>query len=160
MAPESEGDLDAAVDAVLLASRALVAVAARSIAVVESSADVIEVRVLVVLASREAASLREVADALGLHVSTASRLCDRMVARGLLDRRDDPADRRQLELRLTADGTRVLSRMRTERRRDVKRILARMSTPDRDRLAETFDAFSTAAGDASERDLWAIGWPH
>ena len=47
---------------------------------------------------------------MGLHLTRASRLCDRLVAAGLLDRADDPANRRQLTLTLTPDGERVVRR--------------------------------------------------
>lgn len=147
-------------ETVLRASRALVAVAAASIAAVEEQADIVEVRVLAVVSARGSVALREVADGLGLHVSTASRLCDRMVDRGLLHRQDDPADRRQLALSLTGDGTRVVDRMRGHRRRSVDQILSRMPGDQRRRMAAAFEAFAVAAGDISERDLWSVGWTH
>jgi DNA-binding MarR family transcriptional regulator len=145
-------------DFVLAASRALVAMTARSIAAVRKSADPVEVRVLVIVSARETVSLREVAESLGVHVSTASRLCDRMVTEGLLDRRDDPADRRQLALRLTAEGARVVSGMLNHRRRAVGRILARMNGDQLDQLDAGLRAFADAAGDVPERDLWTLGW--
>src|ERR1051325_7657856 len=80
---------DNSVAAVLRVSRALVGVAAQSIAVVNHEADVVDVRALVMVAQSDAVSLRQLADGLGMHVSTASRLCDRLVAAKLLDRRDD-----------------------------------------------------------------------
>lgn len=160
MATRHDGVPPASVDAVLSASRALVAVAARSLAAVADRADVVEIRALAVVAARGTASLREVADELGLHVSTASRLCDRMVNHGLLERRDDPADRRQLALRPTPEGTRLVARMRRRRRRAVEAILARMPVDDRDRLTVAFATFAAAAGDVAESDLLALGWAH
>lgn len=146
------------VDAVLAASRTLMAVTARSIAAVESSADFDEVRVLVIVSAHTVASLRQVADGLGRHTSTTSRLCDRMVANGLLDRRDDPTDRRQLALRLTAAGERVVRKMLAGRRRSIERVLARMPDERRAGLAAALGAFADAAGEMSEHDLWGIGW--
>jgi len=46
------------------------------------------------IASRGPLNLRSVADGLGVHPSNTTRTCDRLVATGLLTRRDDPADRR------------------------------------------------------------------
>jgi DNA-binding MarR family transcriptional regulator len=154
------GQEEDAVDvaAVLRASRALVGIAAQSIAVVGRVADVVEVRALVVVSQSGVASLRELADGLGMHVSTASRLCDRLVAAGLLDRRDDPADRRQLALRLTARGRTVVNRVLVRRREIVADILSRMDAQERARLADALDAFARAAGDVPERDLWGVGW--
>ncbi len=146
---------DEAVDAVLEASRALVAMVVRSINAVEPDVDLLGVRVLVFVGARETASLREVADALGMHVSTASRLCDRLVSRRLLQRRDDPADRRQLALRLTAAGQRVVERMLSARRREVAAVLARLPAPRRQEVADALLAFADAAGEIPEQDMWA-----
>jgi DNA-binding MarR family transcriptional regulator len=146
------------VSAVLAAARALVGVAAQSIAAVERIADVLEIRVLVVVSQRGAASLREVADGLDLHMSTASRLCDRMVAARFLERRDDPNDRRQLALRLAPRGRRVVNRVGTRRREAVLQILSRMSADERAGLGEALSAFARAAGEVDDRDLWAVGW--
>jgi DNA-binding MarR family transcriptional regulator len=93
-----------------------------------------------------------------MHVSTASRLCDRMVAEGLLDRSDDPADRRQLALRPTAEGSRLVNAMLNHRRRAVGRVLDRMTGQQRDQLTAGLKAFADAAGEVAEGDLWAIGW--
>lgn len=159
MADEPDQEVaESEVSAVLAASRALVGVAAQSIAAVERMADVLELRVLVVVSQRGAASLREVADGLDLHMSTASRLCDRMVAEGLLERRDDPNDRRQLALRLSPRGRRVVRRVGRRRRGAVVEILGRMSADERSGLIEALHAFARAAGEVADRDLWAVGW--
>ena len=75
---------DADADAVLAACRVLVGLSARSIAAVEDVADVAQVRALVVISSRGSVSLGELAVAANLHLTRASRLCDRMVAQGLV----------------------------------------------------------------------------
>jgi DNA-binding MarR family transcriptional regulator len=56
--------------------------------------------------------LHEVAEATGHHVSGASRLVDRMVSDGLLDRQPDPVDRRAVVLALTDAGTEQLTQAR------------------------------------------------
>jgi DNA-binding MarR family transcriptional regulator len=147
-----------AVDAVLAASRALVAVAAQSIAAVDEIADVVEVRALVVVSQLGGASLRDLADGLGMHVSTASRLCDRLVGAGLLDRRDDPTDRRQLALRLTPRGRAVVNRVGNRRREIVGRIITQLDEDECTRLSEALERFATAAGDVPDRELWGVGW--
>ncbi|HYV60725.1 MAG TPA: MarR family transcriptional regulator, partial [Acidimicrobiia bacterium] len=67
---------DEVTDAVLDASRALVAVAARSLAGVADDVTLPQYRALVVLATEGAQSLGELAAALGVHTSTATRMCD------------------------------------------------------------------------------------
>ncbi len=107
------------VDAVLEACRALVAVSAQSIAAVEGVVDVTQFRLLVVVGSRGAVSLRALAAAAAIHMSKASRMCDRMVTEGLLNRADDPTDRRHLALTLTPKSRRVLRKVMSTRRQAV-----------------------------------------
>ena len=70
---------DEVVDAVLRASRVLVAVAVRSLAEVDDDVTLPQYRALVVLASRGPQRPTELADALAVHPSTITRLCDRLV---------------------------------------------------------------------------------
>jgi DNA-binding MarR family transcriptional regulator len=93
-----------------------------------------------------------------MHVSTASRLCDRLVGAGLLDRRDDPTDRRQLALRLTPRGRAVVNRVGNRRREIVGRIITQLDEDECTRLSEALERFATAAGDVPDRELWGVGW--
>jgi DNA-binding MarR family transcriptional regulator len=52
----------------------------------------------------DGASLSELADHVGLTLSTMSTLVDGLVARGLVNRREDPEDRRRMTLTLTELG--------------------------------------------------------
>jgi predicted transcriptional regulator len=91
-------------EAVPAACRAPVAISAQSIAAVEDVADLMQVRAFVIVASQESVSLKELAEGANIHVTRASRLCDRMIANGLINRADDPADRHQLTITLTPEG--------------------------------------------------------
>jgi DNA-binding MarR family transcriptional regulator len=156
-----DGDADglsAEADAVLGACRVLVALSAQSIAAVDDLADVTHVRVLVIVASTEPVSLGAVAAAAQLHPSTASRLCDRMVGEDLLDRSDDPSNRRALNLRLTAKGRRVLTAIVRHRREAIMPILRPMPACRRRELVTALRAFADAGGEPPDRDLWSMGW--
>ena len=50
----------------------------------------------------------DVATEVGRHVSSVSRVVDQLVEIEMLDRRPDPADRRQVLVALTAEGRRVV----------------------------------------------------
>jgi len=157
--PASEpADADAALDALLLASRTLVAISAQSIAAVLDEVDPVQFRVLVVVASRGPCSLGGVAEAVGLHVSTASRTCDRLVAMGLLDRASSPADRRNLELTLTPDGAALVGRVLRARRAALEPVLGKLGPRQQRRLTTALRDFAEAAGEPSDRALWAMGW--
>jgi DNA-binding MarR family transcriptional regulator len=145
-------------DAVLAACRILVKLSAQSIAAVEGVADVAQVRALVVISRRGSVSLGELAAAANLHVTRASRLCDRLVADGLICRVDDPANRRQLILTLTPSGERVVRTVMQHRRAAITPILARLTKQRRAELVSVLREFAAAGGEPSDHELWAMGW--
>jgi DNA-binding MarR family transcriptional regulator len=110
------------------------------------------------MASRGSVSLGELATAANLHPSRASRLCDRMVAEGLIHRADDPANRRQLTLTLTLSGERVVRTVMKHRRNAIKPILARLTKQRRAELVSALKEFATAGGEPPDLELWAMGW--
>ena len=149
---------DAQAEAVLSACRVLVAVAAQSIAAVEESADLLQVRALVVIASRGPVSLGELATSAGLHLTRASRLCDRMVRAGLITREVDTANRRQVTLSLTFAGQQVVETVMRRRWAAIEPVLARMTEAQRQDLVSALTVFAEAADVISDQDLWAMGW--
>ena len=66
-------------------------------------------KLLAVIGSREPATLNEVADAVGRGAPAASRAVDTLVRAGLVERMQDPDNRRRLALRLTEEGREELS---------------------------------------------------
>lgn len=83
------------------ASRALVGIAAASIAEVDNFVTVPQLRVLVFIDTRGPQNLAAVAAALEVNPSNASRTCDRLIKSRLLHRREAPDDRRHVTLTLT-----------------------------------------------------------
>jgi DNA-binding MarR family transcriptional regulator len=142
-------------DLILRGSRALVAVAARALSPINDVISLSQWRVLVIVTEYEAVSLSQVAVSLGVHASTATRICDRLVAAGLVSRRDDPSDRRYLALTVTAKGRRLVDRVAAARRRELQQILGRLSAPQRRRMVEAFADFAAAMGDQPSDTVWA-----
>ena len=93
---------DDVVDALVTASRALVAVAARSLAATDEQVTLPQYRSLVVLAARGPQTVGQLAEQLQLHPSTTSRMCDRLVAKQLVDRAPGPESRREVVVSLVA----------------------------------------------------------
>lgn len=150
--------LESQVDAVLTASRVLVGIAAQSMSDVEDIVSVTQFRALVVVAGREAIHLAALAQAMGVHPSNATRTCDRLVALGLLDRRDNPDDRRHLSLTLTENGRQLVDRVLRRRRSTIADVLKRMSAAGRARLAVVLTEFAQASGEPALDRLWTAGW--
>jgi DNA-binding MarR family transcriptional regulator len=144
-------------DAVLTASRVLVAVAARSLAAHEDEISLQQYRALVVLASRGPQRPVDLAQALSVEPSTATRLCDRLVRKRLISRRRQGGDRREVRLDLTTAGRRLVDRVTASRRAEIEDILAAVPTDRRHGLVEAFVAFGDAAGEVPDAE-WQRSW--
>lgn len=118
-----------------------------------------QLRVLVLIATRGPASLKAVVETTGMHPSRASRTCDRLVSKGLIARAADPADRRSLRLTLTSAGERIVRRVRRARRAAIAPVLAAMSPRTRADLLHALEAFATASEGRRDGDLSALAWP-
>lgn len=150
---------EAHVDAVMDAARLLVAVVAASVLQVEERASLPQLRVLTLMAQHGSLTLGAVAAALGVHPSNATRMVDRLVAAGLVDRQDDPDDRRQLRLTLTDEGSDLIESVMAHRRAAVRRALAEMPADERSRFADSLRVFSSAAfGLIDEDAAAALSW--
>jgi DNA-binding MarR family transcriptional regulator len=146
------------IDAVMLAARVLVAVSAQSVASVEDRVTLPQLRILVMIASRGPQNLTAVAQGLGVHASNATRACDKLVDAGLIQRSDDPADRRNLVLRLTLSGQHLIQTMTEHRRVAIEKILAEMPPQLRSELTPALLAFAEAAGEIPPHRAWTLGW--
>ena len=157
MTEARDAGADDVVDAVLRASRVLVQVAARSLARVEGNVTIPQYRALVVLASRGPQSAGALADALGVHISTLTRLCDRLVAKGLITRVDEPGNRRRVTLALTPRGRGLVRSVTNRRRKEIARIVARVPRHQRTALVDALHAFGEAADEPADAS-WAPEW--
>jgi DNA-binding MarR family transcriptional regulator len=146
------------VEATMLAARALVGISAQSLAEVDDVVTPPQLRVLVMIASRGPLNLGAVARGLGVHPSNATRACDRLVAAGLLDRRDDPADRRNLYLQLTDEGRGLVDDVMDRRRHAIAAVLERMPALQRTALVPVLATFAEAAGEMADEHMWSLGW--
>ena len=120
---------EAAVDAVLTASRTLVAVATRSLGAAAEDTTIAQYRALVVLASRGPQRMVDLAAALDVTPSTAGRMCDRLVRKGLIRRHRARADRRAVQVSITAAGRQVVDQATARRRALIAGILAQAPGP-------------------------------
>jgi len=134
------------VEAVMRAADTLLRVVARSVAEVEDVVNTPQLRVLVLIHTRGPQNLGAVAAELGVHASNATRICDRLVAGNLLERREDPADRRYVRLELTAKGEDLVNSVLEHRRQAIAEVISRMPSGRRPALAAALEAFAAAAG--------------
>ncbi|GAA2036551.1 hypothetical protein GCM10009839_41910 [Catenulispora yoronensis] len=83
-----------------------------------------QLRALRAIERCEGINLRALAEVLGTRPPAASRLCDRMEADGLVLRTPSANSRREVELRLSPRGRRVLDEVRAARVRELQEVLA------------------------------------
>jgi DNA-binding MarR family transcriptional regulator len=144
------------VDAVLRASRVLVAVAARSLAAVDHDVTLPQYRALVVLASRGPQRPSELADALGVHPSTITRLCDRLVVKRLVRRSASAVSRREVSIVLTAKGRRLVDAVTEQRRAEIALVVAKVPPRERAATVRALHALGEAASEPTDAS-WFIG---
>lgn len=149
------------VEAVMLAARVLVAITAQSVAIVQEDVTPPQLRVLVMVAGRGPLNLNAVARGLAVHPSNATRACDRLVTAGLLDRRDNPEDRRNLVLELTEQGRELVETVMAHRRAAIETVLVQVPAIHRRALVPALRCFA-AAGDVAaqipDSEAWTLGW--
>jgi DNA-binding MarR family transcriptional regulator len=138
------------VDAVVRASRVLVSVSARSLAGVDHDVTLPQYRALVVLASRGAQRPGDLAEALGSHPSTVTRLCDRLVAKGLVSRDPSPTNRREVTIVLTGKGRRLVDRVTAKRRGELSGIVSRIRPEERATMVRALHSLGEAAGEPAD----------
>lgn len=130
----------------LRAADVLMHVAARSVTEVEDIVTSPQLRVLVFIATRGPQNPGDVAVELGVHPSNATRMSEKLVRAGLIERRENPGDRRYVQLALTKAGDELVQRVIGHRRNAIADVLAAMPPADRAAAARAFDAFARAAG--------------
>lgn len=103
-----------------------------------------QLRVLAIVARNGTTNVSRLAEALAIVPSSASRLCDRLEAAGMLRREPDPRDRREVRLLLTAPARQLLTAFRDRRRGRLIDVLERMSPTARQDLLTALTAFEIA----------------
>lgn len=149
--------MDQVTDAVLSASRVLVAISARSLRAASDDVTLPQYRTLVVLQSRGPQSLQALATELGVVPSTATRMCDRLVAKGLATRESAADDRREVVVSITKAGAELVGRVSRARREEIRRTVAEMDTANRGALVAALEDFARAAREVPD-DQWFLGW--
>ena len=146
---ERPTDLATAVDA---AVDVLVAVLEAATAAPAIQVPPTQLRVLGIVNASPGTNVNRLADALNVVPSSASRLCDRLEATGLLRRVADHRDRREVQLLLTPAAKTLLSDLRRRRREALAAVLARMTAGARQEFLRSLTAFQAAVESANHAD--------
>jgi DNA-binding MarR family transcriptional regulator len=148
------GGTSALVDGFLGASRALVALSARSLAHVDAEVTLVQYRALVVLASRGPQRTTDLATELEVAPSTATRMCDRLVRKELVERFRRGDDRRAAWVVLTPAGRDLVGAVMRHRRQAIAKVVRGLTVDDPKGFADLLEAFAEAAGESPEHVWW------
>jgi DNA-binding MarR family transcriptional regulator len=87
----------------------------------------------------------QLSSGLGISPPAATKAIDRLHAKGLIDRREDPQDRRQHLLTVTEDGLRHLDAVSGRQAERLSGVLGRLDPGDKRALLKGLRAFLTSA---------------
>ncbi|ADU66251.1 MarR family transcriptional regulator [Desulfurispirillum indicum] len=86
---------------------------------------------------RGGVNLKDIATLMEVSPSNASRLVDKLVQKGWIDRSISPISKREILLQLTPDGKKMLKRIAPEQRKNIGKLLnAKLSQHDLEQLHE------------------------
>ena len=119
--------------------------------------DLGQVDTLDLLMERDGCRMSELAGALRVDASTATRAVDRLVTRGLVERVHPPEDRRTVAVRPTEEGRRYHETMVQRRRQVLQQIFAEFPERELERLAEGLERLVVAVDryvkESTEKDV-------
>lgn len=134
-------------DSVLLeVARTVMAISVRAAAAVPGGISPVQLRALTALHRLQPANLADLGAALGISPSSTSRLCDRLVTRGLVDRRVSPRIRREVALSVSEQGLRLLAEYDRHRLAAMSAALDNLAPQRRPEVLTALRDFAAAAG--------------
>ncbi|WP_027714682.1 MarR family winged helix-turn-helix transcriptional regulator [Desulfuromonas sp. TF] len=103
-------------------------------------------KTLLTIADRRECSLGDLARELGVAMSSASQMVDRLVGEGVVERNLDEANRRQVIIRLTDNGEDLIAKLRQGIIDGYRRVLAKMSDEEQEELVGSFETIARLLG--------------
>jgi DNA-binding MarR family transcriptional regulator len=104
-----------------------------------------QLRLMHLLFLKDCRPVGELAEEMNVRPATVTGLTDRLVRQELIERQDDPEDRRIVRVALTPEGRRVLGEIETASRAYLQVIFDRLGPDDVEKLIDLFERFSDAA---------------
>lgn len=129
--------------------RTMVGIADATVEKITAELTLTQFRALRTVAERTPVTMRVVAAELAINPSSVTRACERLVAVGLLQRAQNPLNRREILLAPTAKGRQIVDRVDHDRREVLAAILRRIDPTLRSTVAAAFTQFAAAAAAAA-----------
>jgi len=93
--------------------------------------------VLRVLFDHDSLSLKDIVSRVEVDQGSLSRMIDRLIARGLVSRRENPLSRREVAISLTKEGRQLVPHLACEADENDRAFFATLTAPQRRRLLAT-----------------------
>jgi DNA-binding MarR family transcriptional regulator len=151
--PPSPGEAEV-VGALLALSRYFVGEAARSLAGLDEEVTLPQFRTLVVLVSRGPQRIVDLAYELTVTSPTATRMCNRLVGKGLVTRQERLDDRRAAWVVLTEAGRDLVGTVTRRRRDSIAALVADLSMTRPLGFASVLNALVEVAGELPDAQWW------
>lgn len=103
-------------------------------------------KTLLTIADREDCSLGDLARELGVAMSSASQMVERLVGQGVVHREQDAGNRRQLVIRLTPAGEALVAELQRGILSGYARILERLGDEEQELLVQSFENIARILG--------------
>lgn len=145
---------EAVVDSLAAVGRAIVAVTARALAGLDVDVTLSQYRTLVILATHAPLRTVDLAAALQVHPSTATRACNRLVGRGLVARHQRELDRRVSWLCLTEAGKELVGTVMRRRKDEIRQLVRASGVTGREPAVAVLRALVAASGEPTEEQWW------
>jgi DNA-binding MarR family transcriptional regulator len=114
-----------------------------------------QLRILFLVRNDPGNDLRTLAERLDVGTSAASQQVDRLVDRGMIERLEDPDDRRRIQLHLTPLGSEAVESISHTTREYLAGVFAQFDDEELARLTVSFEAVVEAASHAPPPPLGA-----
>jgi DNA-binding MarR family transcriptional regulator len=111
-----------------------------------------QMRALFTVGHRKSCTMGDLADRLGVAMSTVTQIADRLEQRGWLRRVHDPEDRRVVRLALTEEGRELVEERRRQRRERLEEALLQMPADSRQALLLGLRALHEVGGCGTGRE--------
>jgi DNA-binding MarR family transcriptional regulator len=141
--------VDTTADLLLIASRLLVAISARSIARVDETMTIPQLRAVLVVAAAGRMTVENLSNALGGERSATGCVAERLVAAGLVALRPHGKSRRELLVVLTPRGAKLVEDLAAFGRQEWGGVVRRMAPAEQGALLGALTAFTAAVGDSA-----------
>jgi DNA-binding MarR family transcriptional regulator len=136
-------------DIALAALRVMISIGDSTLAKVTDRLTLTQFRALRIVTEQTPVTITRVAQGLGMNPSSVTRACDRLVTLDLLQRAQNPLNRRETLLAPTAGGRQIVDRVDHDRRAVLDGVLDGLEPSARKEVVAALQMFTEAAGNAT-----------